>query len=127
MTVPLPGDPRLYVLDGVRPSQITWEVREETLRRWREWRMAKEEGNALRARIAALRVVPRSGDLCQQWDKALKRVVAKYSRLDQAQKTGLPLSLDGFEEKSGTRGMLADDAYRRILLSANPFDALAEA
>ena len=128
-TTPLPGDARLYVLDGVTPSQVTWQVHEETLQRWRRWRMAKEEGSALRARIEALRegVASRSGDLCREWGRALDRVVVKYSRLDRAQTTQLPLTRSLFEAKSGLRCALSDESYRRLLTGANPIGALATA
>ena len=117
----LPGDARLYELDGIIEAQVSWRTHEEIWRRWRKWASAKEGGDALRARIATLRddVAKRKGALCQEWGAALEHAARKYATLDRAIQTGLPLSLEEFERgiENSQRGVI-ENSQRGVIESS---------
>lgn len=129
-SIPVKGDARLYILEGVHASQIRDDTHEQTLERWREWTEAKAKGDELRNRIANLRsAIPhRNGDLCKPWGGALESVALRHGNLRRASRSGLPLTLNQFERKSGIRGKFDNATHYRNLLTGteNPVQTVAE-
>ena len=124
----------LYSLDtGVSERQITAEVHEMTKRRYRRWEEARAEAEELRKRIHELRqeMPLRNGPLLREWAEPMTFTVYKYATLQRALKTGLPITAEDFEKKSGLRFQESDHqahrAYRTILLEeSDPVAAIAD-
>ena len=127
-TAPLPGDSRLYILDGVTAKHIDDSTHEHTLRRWRAWRHTKHAAEELSSRIKSLSqdISSRHGGLLQAWGPSYELFVLKYHRLNRAMDTRLPLTSTLFESRTGLSGVSAAE-YRRILTGTDPVVELAEA
>lgn len=117
--------------DGATEADITEYIKKETEERFREWKAAKEAANVVQQIVEYTRRVAHTGkgSLAKkgEWTEAVNAYRKKYLEHRQACATCLPLSLSLFEEATQTRNNVRHDQYRRLLLSSDPVEALADA
>jgi hypothetical protein len=116
--------------DGATESDITEAIRKETEERYAEWQAAKDAAQVVRDIVVEARGSYGTGPLTNDvaWQEAVSTFRAKYNNHRQACATGLPLTLRAFENASDRRrpSGLTAEAYRRLLLTTDPIQALAD-
>ena len=119
-----PSDDELYLMsEGTTKADITAHIRQQTEKRYAEWAEAKSRAGAVRQMLD--KVVPEQHDNDEAWREAVDEFRAKYDDHRRACATRLPRSVEYFDR--GRRWDASAESYRRLLLTDDPVQAVAEA